>query len=365
MTHRILLAGLSAVLLFFTLAATVSEAQMSSASMFEDVKSTNPAVIGKRTGTRITAIVAADRIKKEHTLDASQGAPVTGQGERAIEVNSVSVFRGGRGGGLTSEMSIDYNMGSATDKLTSTTESQSTKTSANNVLGYLGVGFLENFGLSYTHVVYHNEENFAGSFGGTPFANDFKTDVTAQGIKAGFAKDLGAVDFGLFFVRRMDNIKSTNAGVENTEKEDEDVVAIALGKSSRDFHFEVGYERSLKSIEDPILMRTMTPTRTTATIEFRMGKFLLGYTGRYYFDGFFEVDRLIYNQFVYANSYTEPRLDNTFNFSYGNDKGSVWSGSLFYSSLEAQEASSFFPLAGKVATKTTAMGASIKYSYAF
>lgn len=342
-----------------------SNAQMAAASMFADVKSDNPAVIGGRTSEVITAVGSADLIKKEQALDTSTGSPVTGQAETEIDVKTASLFRGGKGGGLTSEVSVDYNIGSKTDRLTSTTETQSTKTDASNTFAYLGLGFLQNFGISYTHTTYKNASNFSGTFAGQSYSTDFSSSVVAQGVKAGFAKKFSTIDAGVFIQRRFDNIQNTTSGAEDPEKREEGVAGAALGVSSRDFHVEVGYEKGLESRTDDFLGRTLNPARITGTIEIRAGKFLLGYTGRHYTDGFFEIERVIYNQFVYANSYAEPRLDNTFNFSFGSDKGSVLSGSVFYSALQTEEVSVFFPSGRKVATKTTAMGASIKYSYAF
>lgn len=337
---------------------------MAAASMFGDVKSNNPAVIGGRKSEVITAIASIDRIKKDQTLNTTDGAPVNGTGEADVDVKSINLFRGGRGGGFTSELSLDYNMGSRTDKLTSTAETQSQATTANNSLAYLGFGFFNFFGLSYTHALYKNEAAYSGSFGGQAFSMNMQTDVTAQGLKAGFAKDFGFLDFGAFFQRRIDVVKSTVSGASNEAKSDEDVAGAAIGTSSHDFHFELGYEKELKAQQDAN-GNALNPWRATATLEARFGKLALGYTGRYYVDGFFEIERVIYNQFVYANSYAEPRLDNTFNFSYGSDRGSVFSGSISYSSLDVKETSALYPTGGKVPTKTTAMGASIKYSYAF
>lgn len=194
------------------------------------------------------------------------------------------------------------------------------------------------------------------------------TSVAAEDLHLGLRAGAGTLSFGVFFNRQIAKVTSSVSGsgtVSSPDSETTDVVGIALGTSSKTFHVEGGYERALKSDTDPILNKVLTPARITGTIEGRFGSLAIGYTGRLFLDGFFDIDRVIYNQFVSSNSFDEPRLENTFNFSFGTEKGGAFSASVYYTSFTSKELNSFFQNGNKIDTKTTSYGASVKYSFAF
>lgn len=356
------------LLLLLGFVHVTTSAQTAQSSLFANVKSVNPAVISRRPGEVISILGKADKITKKQSLSADVGDAVTGDNDTKIDVASLSLFRGGKGGGrLTTEMEAAYIQGKKTDKLASISETTSIETDANNTLFYFGAGIGKNFGLSITHVNYSNSSQYDATFAGSPISMNSKTEVTADDIKAGVSAPLGSLSIGAFFLHSIADVESIVEGqvMPNAGKDKQNIGGIALATGSKSFHLEIGYERNLEEEENPFTGDTLHPSRLTGTIEAQIGKVLLGYTGRYYTDGFFEIDRVIYDQFVYENSYTEPRLDNVFNFSYGRDKGNVFSASIFYSQLKAKETNSFFPDGSKVMTTTTEMGASLKYAYHF
>ncbi|MGZ5279292.1 MAG: hypothetical protein ACXWC9_05090 [Pseudobdellovibrionaceae bacterium] len=342
-----------------------SNAQFASASLFPDIKSTNPAVINQRPQKAMAATVRAEVINREQKLEIATGSAIDADSKTDIAVNSGGIFFGGKGPGTTAEFAADYITGTKNDKAESLTESHEMQNKAYNYLLHLGLGFTENFGISVSSATYNSDFNFSETFQGQPVSDSFTTDVNALDIKMGVRKAKGNFAFGAFFLHSTANVQFSGAGNNMDTTSEDDVFGVALGTDSQKFHFEMGYERAVDSNTDPFTNKTLYPTRLTGTIEANFGSFSAGYMGRYYMDGFFEIERVIFNQFVYENSYTEPRLDNTFNFSFGTNKGGSISASIYYSVLKSEEVNTFFQQGPKVDTKTTAKGASLSYSHRF
>jgi hypothetical protein len=343
---------------------------MANASLFGEMKSDNPAVISRRKAGQITGIISKDKIKSTQELKTAAGFSVDASSEGKIDLNSVNFFRGGQGGGLTTEISVDYTTGEKTETLTQTaggeTISNTIKSSA--LYSKVGVGLGSNFGFSFARTSYDSTNDFNFSFGGTSFSDSITTEVTASEMKVGFAGNLG-LDFGFYY--QYTNLEmssvSSSGPLEGGGDQKFSTVGLGTGYSSGAFHMEAGYEKYLKDTTDNFENKTYTSARLTGVIEARFGNLAVGYTGRYYIDGYLDIEKVIYTQFVYQNSQYEPRLENAFNFSIGGTKGHSFSGSVTYSKVDVQEKNSLIgsPDAPKAPTTKTAMGASFKYGFAF
>ena len=109
--------------------------------------------------------------------------------------------------------------------------------------------------------------------------------------------------------------------------------------------------------------KTYNPAMATFTFEIAFGKLSIGVTSNYYMDGYFVFNNLVKNILIYQMP--ENRLENTFNFSLGGDKGHAFSGSVFMSSAETKENAPITIGAAPSKTEITEKGASLSYSYSF
>ena len=356
---------------------SLSVAQLAEASFFGEIKSVNPAVIGRRTSGSLTLIGKVDQVTKTQELTMAGGFSSDADTTSKIDINSVSFFRGGKGPGFTTETFADVTNGKRTDSLQDKTlkEALDKSSTASSSMFYYGMGLGRYFGLSFAFVDYKATDQFAATYGGTTFKVDSNAKVTGIDAKLGTGIEMGAMDIGLFL--NGIQIKSDVTTAQNTEsssqKPEDDtggtsimaMAGIAFGFATKSFHFELGHETALQSDTDPQTNKTMTPSRSTLTIEGKWGGFALGYTGKYIKDGFTDTDKIIYNQYVYGNSAVDPRLENSINFSLGSSKGHTFSGSASYSSAMSEEPNPFYGGLKKAPTKTISMGASVKYGYTF
>ena len=338
-----------------------SYSQIASSSLFPEIKSFNPAVIGQRQKGAVSVIGQMDKIEKEQDISPTYGSGAKGTSK--IDINAFSFFYGGKGGGLvTSEFTYVGATGKKVDKLQS---SQSTVEGSNDVsqsYTNLGLGIGKYLGLSAALLSFDYATKMSGNFGGAPFNSDLKQESDGTILKAGFHFNAGA-DFGFYYEQTDASFDITESGVTTSTKQTYKRVGLGVGASSKNFHFEISHEKDLD--DNVVDGKTYKPTRTTAALEGRFGKISLGYIGSYYVDGLVDLEELLYFNLVYSKTIDEARLENIFNFSYGSDKGHSFSGSVGFSEVKSQEISALYGNGPKYDTTTTQTTYAIKYSYIF
>jgi len=361
----------------FLLRPSLTLAQLAEASFFGEIKSVNPAVIGRRTSGSLTLIGKVDQVSKTQELRVADEFSSDADSSSKIDINSVSFFRGGKGPGFTTEVFADVTNGKRTDSLKDKTlnEALDKSNTASSSMFYYGMGLGRYLGISVALVDYKSSEQFAASYGGSTFKVDTNAKVTGIDAKFGSCIEMGIMDIGLFLnaIQIKSDITSAQSAESSPDKPEDDtggssmmaLAGVAFGFATKSFHFELGHETALKSDTDPQTGKTMTPSRSTLTIEGKWGSFALGYTGKYIKDGFTDTDKIIFNQYVYGNSAVDPRLENSINFSLGSSKGHTFSGSASYSSAMSEEPNPFYGGLKKAPTKTISTGASVKYGYTF
>jgi len=358
-----------------SLFSTKTFAQAASASLFPEMLSINPATVGKRTQGVFSISPKIDMVKKE--LDASEAFGATGITiSEDLQVTSGSIFYGGKGGFITSEIFLESASGEKKITLKSPTANDELKLSGDNMfLRYnLGVGKIIGLGLGY--MTFNNKSEFTTTFQGQSFSNSGKGENKLLMIRPGFGGNLFGIDLGLYLEKVTNDNATTNsdAGSSTTTNTTEKTTYYggAVGISNKTLHIEVAYE---KQKEDTIIekynddgspagQKTLNPSRATFVIEGKFGKLGLGYTGQYYQDGYINYQGFILNQLAYLNTREDARLENIFNFSWGSDKGHGFSGSFSTSSSKGKE-KSLFTGNKQLPSTTTATAASLKYTYSW
>jgi hypothetical protein len=349
------------ILPFVLLLATETQANITSASLFREMMSTNPATISLRSAASFSLKGQKDKIEIDQDLTGSSlggGSKYTGE----VDINNLRVFYGGKGNGLTSELLFEQGSGGRTDKLTSSTENTSYKTDATvtNINASFGLG--KGFGIGITKAKVEDKTAYNITINGTNYSDNTTIDYDLTSFNIGFTYNLG-LDFGFFFKKATLDSESntaTQAGSDNNE----DRFGLGVGFSSKKFRAEVGFIRNLK--EKNYGNGGVYPAMAEFTSEISLGKIRLGYTGRYFMDGFFVFNGIIYDVLAYRGN-NENRLENTFNFALGDDsKGHSFSGSLSISTVKSMQTQPILANdTNRYNTETTSKSASITYSYVF
>lgn len=334
--------------------------QIASNSLFREMKSVNPAVISHRPAAILAITGSVDKIKKTQDISSMYGDGATNTSN--IKVQGGKLFYGGKGPGFTNEIFFESASGTKKDELVSSSESMSASNSVSSMYALWGLGLGPNFGVNIGLLKYQYADKFSGTFGGSSFENNNELDALARIVKLGWKARILA-DIGLFYEHFDATTDMVNDGVSTSGKDKFRTFGVGIGAAAKQFHFEIGYEKRLGTKE--FNGKKTSPDRITGTLEFRTGKLSLGYTGRYYRDGFFDLEGLLYNNLAYQGAQDKARLEHGFNFSYGSDKGHSLSGSAYYSKTQTKEDITTIMTGLKFDTTIEALGLSAKYSYAF
>ena len=338
--------------LLFIAFSSSSFAQVSSGSLFRSMRSENPAVISERPAATFAASYKIDKVEKKQT---PTGAVTKSESE--IDISTASFFYGGKGGGFfTTEISGELGSGEKTDKVTTSGTEETQKTEADLTMFNLAAGFMKNFGVG---VIKISNENKQTSTSGNS-TNEFDLMIYTVGLKF----KLG-LDFGLFY---------QHAPLETAGSQEIDMsrVGFGIGTSTKNFHLEIAYVMNLEDEREELgggsgagqNVAIHSPSKIMGTFEFKLGRLSLGITSNYYMEGFFDFNNLMYYTMVMANNKAN-RLENTFNFSLGGDKGSSFSAGVTIATVESTESPPTLLSGEKYKTTTDILGLQLSYAYAF
>ncbi len=327
-------------------------AQVASGSLFRSMRSENPAVISERPAAAFGASYKIDKVEK---TQATTGQITKSESE--IDISTASFFYGGKGGGaFTTEISGELGSGEKTDKVTTSGTEETLKTEADLTLLNFAAGFMKNFGVGVIKI--SNENKQTSTTGNS--TNEFDLMI----YTVGFKMNLG-LDFGLFY---------QHAPLEtgNSQEIDMSRVGFGVGASSKNFHLEIAYVKNLEDEKEELgggsgagqNVATHSPAKIMGTFEFKIGRLSLGVTSNYYMEGFFDFNNLIYYTMVMSSNKAN-RLENTFNFSLGSDKGSSFSAGVTNATVESTESPPTLLSGEKYKTTTDILGFQLSYAYAF
>ena len=335
---------------------TPSFAQMAAGSIFKDMMSINPAVIHERPAATFSLKARHDQVKKNQ--DVNDGAFDSSTTDATI--TNGTFFYGGKGGhGLTTEVRAEYGTGSMTEKVTGGASGDTTiKSDATMNMVNIGISIWDFIGIGYTRV---GDSRTIQTTGGTDGNKKQSGSTTLSAYTVGVKMNLG-LDFGLLYQH------TSVAGLQLPR------AGAGIGLKNKAFHFEVGYMKDLKEsketvgggtgADDPDAYKTYNPSMFFGTAEVKFGKLAIGVTSKYLMEGYFEYKNLLYYSLILSKNKAN-RIENSFNFSLGGDKGSSFSGSLTYSTDQSEETPPVEMGGQKYKTNTTIMGAEVSYTYSF
>lgn len=328
--------------------------QMVNASLFGEMKALNPAVISERKSGQMTAIVSKLDAKKTNEIDDEENVV-------QIDITDFNFFRGGKGGGTTTEFTLRKSSGTSVR----TVDSKEEKTDADLTYANLGVSF-GSFGISgfYNKFIYESDEATEQSLDQT---------VTIMDLKAGIKFKYIALTVEA--IRSSIILPEDEEESEGQVQEDEEPKAsinllfgAGIGFSSDSSHFEFSVETTPSTMEsqnEDGTTKSVRPARISATAEFKVWGITLGYTGRAYMNGFEDPELIVNNRLIFFTP-SDMRIEHNINFALGGSSGlSVSGGASLSESSQKEPKSAIDPRTLTYDTTTKLLILSAKVGYAW
>jgi len=366
-------------LLFLILFSELAFSQIADSSFFSSVRSVNPGVAHGRLQGLATLDASQQNIEKKH--DVTAGGIVGGINSE-VEIQKSNLFYASRGGSIAFELLANMSTGKSSEKINSTTAGE--RNIENNAKSnfYGGILDLKYLGFSYSAASYNTNYQFRIGDPPNVSARDIKTNIDYSLLKVGTAFKISGFTFGIFGMdKKSDEDRAytyydpTTGNKGTTELYPATSQAtgygVGLGYTAKNFRIEIGTEQlskpKFKYDEDPleIIKQQTASSRTGITVEARFGKLSLGASVKNNVGNYTDLDDLIMANLVYAElSASDSRLETSFNFGYGADKGLSFSAFYTQSEAKTEEETIIFPGNEYPAvTKSSAFGGNITYYF--
>lgn len=354
-------------------------AQIANASFFPNMRSINPGVSHLRTNGFISLDASKTEIIQKQ--DVQTGGIQDGI-TTTVDLDKRTLFYASRGGGISVEALIDQEVGTRTEGFeTSSYERKTTTEGESSVMqGIIDLGLV---GILIAKANYSNFNDF--HVDEVPNLNRIThdTDLEYTLTRIGTAIEVKGISIGAFYSMQtakgqVDSILyNPTTGAKNdpevNELEYETIsYGAGIGYTTKTFHFEFSLEKiseqKLKQ-SNTYLLELDTPStgqRLSGIAEARFGKLSLGIRLRQVKGNFADLEQLISSNMLYLNAEEQDtRLENSFNFSYGDSKGISLSGFYSTSNTETEEESQVLRnnIDYDTETQITSYGISINYVY--
>lgn len=366
--------------LILLLVGSSAVAQIADSSFFPSVRSINPGVAHHRAQALVALDVSKKDVEKNH--EVTTGGIVGGvQTDVALQKNTL--FAASKGSIATVEVLVDHETGEKTEHINSTTygERDVKNTATSTYLG--GILDLKLIGVSYASANYETANKFRVGTPPNVSANDMKTDLNYSLLKVGSAFNIGGFTFGFFGMSKKSvgdytyTYYDPNTGAQGTTevwpaKTEATGYGGGVGYTSKTFRIEISSEQmsasELEADDNPLDKIKAAPasSRVSLSMEMRFGKLALGARVRNNVGNFTDLEDLISSNLLYADTPEgDSRLETSFNFSYGSDKGFTYSAFYSQSESKSDEESSIFnnDIKYPATTKSTGMGVNVSYYF--
>jgi hypothetical protein len=357
--------------------AAATQAQIANTSFFPSMRSINPGVSHlRKDGFMAVNSSKTNIVRQQDIVSAGLEDGI----KTEVELDKTTVFRAGKGPGMTIELLFDQESGTRTESMSFPTFDRSTTTSGSSSVmgGTLDLGFV---GVSVSKATY--EYLFDFNVGETPSLNreTHKTELEYTLTRVGTAFEISGYSIGAFYSQQTaeGSVKShlynpsdgVKAPVELSSLEYETIsYGTGLGYVSAKYHFEASMEQIISQSvkqDNTYLIEIEEPSkgsRVTVIAEGKFGKLGLGVRVRQINGNFTDLEQLISSNMLYSNAEdSDSRLENSFNFSYGSGKGFSLSGFYSTSKSETEEENQLFDDKYPTTTTTTAYGLGVSYIY--
>lgn len=359
---------------------TPAMAQIADSSFFPSVRSLNPGVAYLRTQSLISLDVSKKQVKKNHAVTTGG---IVGGIQTDVDLQKNSLFMVGKFGWLTAEALVDKETGEKVEHINSTTRGKRDVMNDSESVyagAILGVKF---FGVSFATASYNTDYKFRV---GTPpdvSAKDIATEINYTLAKVGTAFNIGGFTFGLFGMEKRSKERyaytyyDPTTGLQGTTEiwpasSSAAGIGVGLGFTAKSFRIEFTGEQmeeaDVEYKENPLDVIKTAPgsSRVGAAVEMRIWKLSLGARVRNNAGNFTDLEDLISSNLLYGEmSEDDTRLETSFNFGFGSDKGLSVSAFYTFSETKTSEVSTIFNDAEKfpASTKANAYGANISYYF--
>ena len=339
---------------------TPSFAQMAAPSIFSEMKSVNPAILTMRKSGVSQASAQVDSITKDQQIEKLDATTFSANVNSKIQMLDLNAYRGGRGGGYTTEFVIDSTFGKKISSIVDSLNSNSTNTekASSSYLSF-SIGSPSKTGLNLFYVNYKNEYIYQSTVNGQNYNSNFSGKATLMGAKPGIVFGDNNQSIGLTFqFSKLDNTNSS----PTTQKQ----LGGAIGLGAGNLHFELGVEfdpftkRNTIYNSDGTLVKSPMTLKLSLLAETKIAGFTLGYKGMAYRGQYTDFDRLIQSQMIFSNLGSDTRIEHTFNFTLGGASGLGIGGSASYSNSNTPEKSNLFSSNNTHPTQTKAISLSGK-----
>lgn len=368
------------LLLIAIFCPVTSFAQIADASFFPSVKSINPSVAHMRRHGFVALDLSRKNVEKDH--DVRQG-PIQNGVQTEVELQKATLFRAGKGPGITFELLFDKENGEKVETIDLTSIGKRTTTNEASSTYYGGILDLKYFGLSFGKANYDYFYKFNVGEPPDVSAKDIKQDLDYTNLKLGSAIKVGVLRFGAF----LSSLKSsgefaytyydpTTGNKGTTEKfpvtTSSNGYGVGMGVSAAKVRMEASLERmygNTMEISEDYPDDTEVPppsSRMSLAGELMFTKIALGVRLRQIKGNFTDLEDIISSNLLYGHLEAEDtRLETTFNFGFGISKGFSFSGFYTQSTVESEEKS---PISGSddkydAVTKSKAFGVNVSYVY--
>lgn len=353
--------------------------QIADSSFFSSVRSVNPGVAHGRLQGLATLDASQQNIEKKH--EVTTGGIVGGINSE-VEIQKNNLFYASKGGSIAFEVLANMSSGKSTENINSTSYGERNIENKAESNYYGGILDLKYLGLSYSTANYNTNYQFRVGSPPSVSARDIDTNIDYTLLKVGTAFKISGFTIGFFGMdKKSDEDRSytyydpTTGNKGTTEfypaTSQATGFGVGVGYTSKNYRIEIGTEQlskpKFKYDEDPlnIIKQQTASSRTGIAVEAKFGKLSLGASVKNNVGNYTDLDDLIMSNLVYAElSASDSRLETSFNFGYGADKG--FSFSAFYTQSEAktEEETIIFPGNEYPATtKSSAFGGNITYYF--
>lgn len=357
----------------------IAYGQIADASFFPSMKTINPGVSHLRKQGFIG--VDANREVIDRHQDVLTGGIKDGI-QYDLEMNKKSIYRAGKGGGLTLEGLFDKSEGELSqsfEDLGGKIQSDTTATST-----YMG-GIIDTsfFGVMMGKAQYSYHFFLEADEVPNYVAHDHNWDIDYDVMRLGTAFRFGKVTLGVFYLSQESdgsvdftyydpttgNKGSTETYTISTETKG---YGVGLGYSTNILHVEVSQEqvtsqKLVKADDFPWdVDEQPKSSRFSFVAETKLKWFAIGLRYREISGNFYDLEDVITSKLLYDDlGKTDTRTETTFNFSFGSSKGLTYSAFYSQSDMKTEEPvnvldnGELYP----TTTKSVAYGLNISYIY--
>lgn len=356
-----------------------SFAQIADSSFFPSVRSLNPGLAHLREQALVSFDASQTQVKKNHAVTAGG---IVGGIDTTVDLQKTTLFGAGKYGFVGLELLGDRETGKKVEFINSTTHGARTISSDATSNYFGGILDLTILGVGFASAKYDTFYQFRVGDPPSISAHDTLTANEYQVLKVGTAFKIKDFTFGAYGVQKKSTenyeytyYDPTTGNKGSTEKtpatRTQTGYGVGFGYSTKMYRIELSTEQmgkgSLDVDSDPaqIVQESTASSRTGVAVEARYGKLSLGARVKNNVGNFTDLENLISSNMLYGQmGESDTRMETSFNFGWGADKGLSYSAFYTRSETTVDEPSPVFTTDAYPATTTSsAFGVNLSYYF--